>query len=305
MKLGYVSDTLTQGDAPGKKWTINEYLEKVSHIGYDSVEIFTFPGQATYPFYLNKKNREDLIEKLDELNLYVSNVGAYGGMMLCSEFGYLTNDEMERKFTVNYLKNCIDLAVELNCKTVGDLVGIKPIDLDIEKAWERAANSLGQVCDYAGDRGINIAVEIGTKLKAPRVKLVHSAETFLELIKNVKSNSLKCLYDPSNIIMGGVENWLEGVDLISKHLAHVQLKGLMRGDMTYGYNFTRPCSEYDLTPQKEFLNKLKNIGYNDSICIEEFPSLYTDAAKIDWFESAKLAYQDVNQLFDEVNYKRD
>ena len=74
---------------------------------------------------------------------------------------------------------------------------------------------------------------------------------------------LKCLYDPSNIIMGGVENWLEGVDLISKHLAHVQLKGLMRGDMTYGYNFTRPCSEYDLTPQKEFLNKLKNIGYND------------------------------------------
>ena len=100
-----------------------------------------------------------------------------------------------------------------------------------------------EICDYADERGVFLAVE--------HLGLVDTPEKFLELADAVGSEALKCVYDPSNMFkyLGqGKKEILEGVRLNGDYIADVHLKGVSED-----FEFVRPCSDADYYGQREFL----------------------------------------------------
>jgi sugar phosphate isomerase/epimerase len=302
MRLGYVSNIVVRGLSIGKKWTLDEYLKNIAAIGYDCAAIFCFNGQAANPECLKSSDREQLAQLLEELGISISLVGGYGGTLLTTEYGHLSNDDSEVQYIRNYMKKCIDLAVDLGCGVVGDLSGSKPDGLSAQLAWEKLSSSLGEICDYAHDKDVYVALELGI---SARGAFIHSVQSFIELAKRVGSSALKLNYDPSNMILGGEERIIEDVSIVRDYIINAEVKGVTKGTMINGYQFARPCSNSDINDHKGFLKALKNIGYNRAIAVEELPSLYGSASTTDPFDSARVAYRDVVKILEEIEFRRD
>jgi len=207
--------------------------------------------------------------------------------MLTTEFAYLV-DEPERRYAVDFMKKSVDLAVDLDCGVVEDLAGLKPEGMSEKKAWRSLCACVREICDYAGERGVFLAVE--------HLGLVDSPEKFLELAETVGSEALKCVYDPSNMFkyLGqGKEEILGGVRLNGDYIADVHLKGVSEG-----LEFVRPCSDADYYGQREFLRALKEVGYSGSVLVEEYEQFYAPSTVKKPFLAARIAYRDVRTMLE-------
>ena len=149
MKFGYGSDIITTGLTVKKRWTIEDYLRKIADIGYDCASLFCWRGLQAQPQYLKSEDRKQILSLLDEVNITISLIGGYGGLMLTTDYGYFSHDRAEREYVKSYMKQCVDLAVDLKCDVVGEISSIKPSYMKEEKAWEILETELGEVCDYA------------------------------------------------------------------------------------------------------------------------------------------------------------
>ena len=285
MKLGYASSIVKHDVLAPPELTLSQYLKEIASIGYDSCGIFTYHGQAGYPDYLSRKDRKKLKRLVQDLNLEIAGIGAYGGMLATTEFAYLV-DEHEKRYAVNYMKKCVDLAVELNSKVIEDLAGVKPVGMREERAWNSLCKCLKEICDYANDNNVYLAVE--------HLGLVDTPQKFLELTKAVRSEALKCVYDPSNMLkyLGQTKKEiLDGIRLNADYIVDVHLKGVARD-----LQFVRPCSDADYYGQRDFLKALKDVGYGESVVVEEFEQFYVPSTAERPFRAARITHEDVGKL---------
>jgi sugar phosphate isomerase/epimerase len=287
LKLGYVSSIVKHDVLVKSEIGLGEYVKKIAGIGYDSCGIFSCRGQAGYPTYLSVKDRQELKKLLHDLGCDVAGIGAYGGMMLTTEFAYLV-DDAERKYAVDFMKKSVDLAVDLDCEVVEDLAGVKPEGMSENKAWTSLCAWVREICDYAGERGVFLAVE--------HLGLVDTPAKFLELVEAVGSEALKCVYDPSNMLkyLGQrKKEILEGIRLNGEYIADVHLKGVSKD-----LEFVRPCSDEDYYGQREFLEALKEVGYRGSVLVEEYEQFYAPSTAKEPFLAARLAYADMRKILE-------
>jgi sugar phosphate isomerase/epimerase len=183
------------------------------------------------------------------------------------------------------MKKSVDLAVDLDCEVVEDIAGVKPNWISEKKSWSSLCDCLKEICDYAQDRGVFLAVE--------HFGLVDTPKRFLELIDSVRSDALRCVYDPSNMLkyLGQSKSEiLEGVRLNKDFVVDVHLKGVSRD-----LQFVRPCSESDYYGQKEFLAIFKEVGYRGSLLVEEFEQVYPPSTPKNPFKAARIAYKDIRK----------
>jgi sugar phosphate isomerase/epimerase len=287
MKLGYVSSIVKHDALVKPEIDLNEYARKIASVGYDRCGIFSYHGQAGYPKYLSVKDRRKLRKLVHDLGCEVAGIGAYGGMMLTTESAYLV-DGSERKYAVDFMKKSVDLAVDLDCRVVEDLAGIKPQRISEKKAWDSLCACMKEICDYADERGVSLAVE--------HLGLVDTPAKFLKLVEAVGSEALKCVYDPSNMfkyLKQGKKEILEGVRLNRDYIADVHLKGVSED-----LEFVRPCSDADYYGQIEFLRALKEVGYRDSVLVEEYEQFYVPSTVEEPFLAAQIAYGDVRKMLE-------
>jgi sugar phosphate isomerase/epimerase len=287
MKLGYVSSIVKHDVLVKPEINLGEYVKEIASIGYDSCGVFSCRGQAGYPGYLSVTDRRELRKLAHDLGCEVAGIGAYGGMMLTTEFAYLV-DEPERRYAVDFMKKSVDLAVDLDCEIVEDLAGVKPEGMSEKKAWGSLCGCVKEICDYAGERGVFLAIE--------HLGLVNTPEKFLELADAVGSEALKCVYDPSNMFkyLGqGKKEILEGVRLNGAYIADVHLKGVSKD-----LEFVRPCSDADYYGQREFLGALKEVGYRGSVLVEEYEQFYVPSTAKKPFLAARIAYGDVRRMLE-------
>jgi sugar phosphate isomerase/epimerase len=289
MKLGYVSSIVKHDVLVKAEINLCEYVAEIADMGYDSCGIFSCRGQAGYPDYLSSEDRKGLRKLLQDRGLEVAGIGAYGGMMLTTEFAYL-DDEHERRYAVSFMKKSIDLAVDLDCEVVEDLAGVKPERISEKRAWGSLVSCVKEICDYAGDRGVCLAVE--------HLGLVDTPEKFLKLVDVVGSEALRCVYDPSNMFkyLGQLKKEiLEGVRLNGNYIADVHLKGVSRD-----LQFVRPCSDADYYGQRDFLEALKEVGYAGSVLVEEYEQFYVPSTAEKPFRAARIAYADVRRILEQL-----
>lgn len=246
-------------------------FKKFKEIGFDGVEIaLEKKGDLDYEMTLNE---------LKENGLRCSSI--------CGLFGPDRDIRgPNREYTtggMSYIKDCIDACVSLECNLfVGPIyssVGRANLETGEAKKeqWKTAVKNLKEVCKYAEDKGVFIALE---PLNRFETDFINTCTQAMNLIKDVGSNMLKIHLDTFHM------------NIEEKSSIQAILDA---GDLLYHFHASENDRGAPGTGQvhwSEIAGALKDIRYNRYIVIESFTpeiKVIAKAASI-WRQTEKDGY---------------
>jgi len=246
-------------------------FKKFKEMGFDGVEIaLEKKGDLDYEMTLNE---------LKENGLKCSSI--------CGLFGPDRDIRgPNREYTtggMSYIKDCIDACVSLECNLfVGPIyssVGRANLETGEAKKeqWKTAVKNLKEVCKYAEDKGVFIALE---PLNRFETDFINTCTQAINLIRDVGSNMLKIHLDTFHM------------NIEEKSSIQAILDA---GDLLYHFHASENDRGAPGTGQvhwSEIAGALKDIRYNRYIVIESFTpevKVIAKAASI-WRQTEKDGY---------------
>jgi sugar phosphate isomerase/epimerase len=194
---------------------------------------------------------------------------------LCGELGghgfEIAADNPDK---VDYLKRVVDLALQLNCKTVTTHIGVIPVANESEK-YKTMLDASRQIGGYAAPLGVTIAIETGPE---PVARLTEFA---------AKCSGIGVNYDPANLVMVTKDDEVAGVKTAGKLIVHTHAKdgkcnhyvgpeevyglfaqgGIEALQKAQGYFTETPLGEGEVR-WDAYLHALKESGYRGFLTIE-------------------------------------
>ncbi len=221
----------------------NEELETSLHrlkkYGYSGVEL------AGEPDTVDIEHTKDLLEKYDMV--CTSICGIYK-----PERDLSSADETTRKKAVQYVKDCIDMAEQLNAPTLivvpTFVEKVKP-ETNAKDEWNNAVKSIQEAGLYAEKKGVNLAIEA---LNRYETYLVSNLESAVKLVKEI---NIDCVNIMADLFHMSIEerNMVESLKKISKYLVHVHIADNTREAAGLG--------QTNFEPVISFLNEIDYKGY--------------------------------------------
>ena len=174
-----------------------------------------------------------------------------------------TDDHATTRTTQDYLRTCVDTVV-----TLGEDIVCGPIYAPVGRTWlmgpderaivvSRIVAGLEPVADYAGERGVRLAVEPINRFET---SVLNTVEQTLEVIAAVDSPACGILLDTFHMNIEEKQP-AEAIRAAGRHLVHVHACGSDRG---------APGSDH--TRWDDIQAALSEIDYSGSVVIESFTS---------------------------------
>ncbi len=165
--------------------------------------------------------------------------------------------------TQAYLRHCVDVARRIGAGAIGG-----PIYSAVGRTWlldadgrrrtiARLVEALRPVADYAGEQGVRLGLE---PLNRFETSLINTAEQALEVVELVGSTALGLLLDTFHMNIEEKSS-AAAIRLAGSHLVHFHACGCDRGS-----------PGHDHIDWEAIAGALREIAYDDPICIESFRS---------------------------------
>jgi sugar phosphate isomerase/epimerase len=227
---------------------LEENLTIASELGYQGIDLF-----------MNQKTDDEIdriAHLLDSLKLRIS---MYSAIFLAERgVNFSDKDEAKRHEGVAAFKKQIDIAHRLNAVTmpVGFIRGNRLEGESQREYLGRLAESMCELCEYAGTRGIDICLEPINRYEMSSILRV---EEVLEFIEGYHIKGLKVLPDffHMNIEEVSIEKALL---MAGDKIGHIHVTDSNRLAPGQGH------LDYDV-----LLGTLKQVGYQGYISVEAFP----------------------------------
>ena len=176
-------------------------------------------------------------------------------------------DAATRERAVAERKAGLDEAAEMGITDFGLLSGPYPGAENEAAAMDALTVSMNEVCAYASDRGISVALEVFDRAIDKKC-LIGPADSAREIAERVKAThpSFGLMVDLSHIPLLG-ESPAQALQPVQDHLVHIHIGNAymdVQGDPAYGDmhpRFGYPGSANDVPEIVAFLNGLVKIGY--------------------------------------------
>lgn len=257
-KIGTLADWFKVGIIDGIKTSYEVGAQGVQLYAWDNLH----PDNVTQQF---------LEEILATAKTYNQEVVA-----LCGELGghgFEIKEDNPKK--IDYLNRVTDIAVKLDCKVVTTHIG--RIVKENKPRYQNMLDACKEVGKYAASKGVVVAIETGPE----------KIEDLVEFIQECNTQGIGINYDPGNLVMVTQEDEVKGVYTGRDYIVHTHAKdGVFKEylgtEATYeifatgGIEALNSISQYFVeTPLgqgqvrwNEYLNALKDIGYNGYLTIE-------------------------------------
>ena len=279
MKLGY--STWGMPTVP-----IDTAIHHIAQLGYDGIELTIIPRFTTELSTLDAAERKRIADMLKQHNLALPAIAAHSSL--------LETDAAAHERNMWRLKGGVDLAVELaqgdELPAVNTTPGGKP------EQWETLKNFLaervGELVDYAAERGVTIAMEphIGAIIDTPA--------KVLELLESVNSPYLKVNFDISHFDIVGMltEETVSALAAVSAHTHVKDQRGiapdfefLIPGEGTFDY--------------VGYLKAMQAHGY-DGFITAEVSFMVQARENYNPLAAATLSYETLSRAFTEAGIER-
>ncbi|WP_382308012.1 sugar phosphate isomerase/epimerase family protein [Herbiconiux sp. UC225_62] len=237
----------------------------------DVDEQFTYAREAGFDVF-EVCVEDPAVLSADALNRAASRTGLE--VSVCGAFGpdrdISHEDAAVRRLGIEYVELCIDLAVEVGSPHVagpmysatGKARMLAPAERRQQREW--AAESLRELGDYAGERGVLLAVE---PLNRFETDLVNTVEQGLELFALAGRENVGFMLDTFH--MNIEEKHLgDAIRTAGDKVFHFQVSENDRGTPGSGH-----------VPWGETWQALDDIGYRGSIVIESFLPTVVEIAR--------------------------
>lgn len=175
-------------------------------------------------------------------------------------------DEASRRAAVDRMRGCLDEAQALGCTRLGLLSGPDPGAERREAALAALVESLGELCDYAGQKGLDIALEVFDRT-IDKKALVGATADGASVAKQIRQRypNFGLMMDLSHLPLQ-FESAEEALRTASEYLIHAHIGNciLQQGHPAYGDShprFGHPAGLNDVAEVREYLRVLLDIGY--------------------------------------------
>jgi D-psicose/D-tagatose/L-ribulose 3-epimerase len=233
------------------------FFDYVREIGFDVLEVcIEDPVLLSAPA---------LAQAAADSGVQVSICGAFGPTRDVSH-----EDPGKRAEGVRYIERCVDLAAAVGSPHVagpmysatGKARLLPQEQRDQQRVW--AVESLRQAADYAGERGVRLAIE---PLNRFETDLVNTVEQGLELCNLTGRENVGLLLDTFHMNIEE-KSFAGALTSAGDKLFHVQVAENDRGTPGSGH-----------VPWDEVFGTLDAIGYNGSVVIESFLPTVAEIAR--------------------------
>ncbi len=224
-------------------------IERLARIGYDGIELGCASPQA-WPYYLDAGQRKEIKGWLKDNNIIVSSVlpcpGGGPGANLASA------DKKERAWSVQYVKDCIDLGDDLDCHMALIVCGWYIYGTPQEDAWNYARDSIADIAKYANTKGTKISLE-PTPTDS---NLVETADDALIMMRQVGEKNVGVMFDTAHAFYRN-DPPIDYIYLMGKNMTHVHLTDYDRKAVgTGGADFV------------SIMQALKDVGFDGYVTME-------------------------------------
>ncbi len=268
MKLGIINSAFDQAGVDTKTG-----LEHIARIGFDSVDVFT----------------EAMTIQEDEIQLIESTCGENSlpiVSVVVVAAGLIDFNDPVRDFHVERAKKFVDLAARFKSDNLllvlGEYIWQREV-IPPEAQWQWAIENTRKIADYAGQSGIEIALE----LEPFRLSLLNNVKEMVRFIDDCDHPGVKANIDVSHLVLADVSP-AELTSLKGK-ATHVHISdcdGKVHGDLPPGRGVVK------FSP---YLQAIKDLDFDGSISLELEYS--PDPSKIvEWVEEAYRSTAEMMEL---------
>ncbi|HUB26482.1 MAG TPA: sugar phosphate isomerase/epimerase [Tepidisphaeraceae bacterium] len=254
-----------------KKHTLDEAITAIAQAGYGGVELMADVPHC-YPATFSTADRLRLRDRLDELDLMVSNINAFTLFAQGDTYHptWIEDDAALRQARIEHTIAAIELAAEFEAGTVslqpgGPLIGTT---LTRAAASERFAEGLNQVLPSARKHQIVLAIEPEPGL------LIQTSEEYLAF-KNqffAKEDAIRMNCDLGHLFCVGEDP--AGVMVrMPEQIAHIHLEDI---DSNRVHQHLAPGS--GAMDFRSIFRSLNDVGYKGWVTVELYPYETTAAA---------------------------
>ena len=233
-------------------WTLEEAMRLTAEIGFDGIELAAWRPHA-WPRDLDATRRQEMNSLARQYHLAYSAI-----CMVQVNYNIASPIEAERRDSLDYIEECIDLAADLECPTVvvGGGWSVQPHQR--LAAWEWAVECLCKAARYAHKRGILLALE---NINRQRADVVVSIDNMLEMIREIDSPSIRPMLDFYHLHLEG-EDPLQAIRRLGKDLTYAHFLDARLA------NRSRQVLGKGELPLDTILSTLVEVGYNGWLCVE-------------------------------------
>jgi sugar phosphate isomerase/epimerase len=233
-----------------------ESLRKAKEIGVDNVQMGVPPDK-----YLEGEGLEELRSALKEFGIKVTTV-------FCGFEGESYADIPTVRKTVGFVPRgrraerirkamkISDFAKEIGCDRIAAHVGFIPEDPS-DPLYGEVVEAVREVAEYCKENGQLFCLETGQE----------TAQTLLRFIKDVGMDNIRVNFDPANMILYGVGDPIEALELLKDYVVGVHCKDGKWPTEKDKLGHEVPLGEGDVGIER-FIEKLKEIGYTGPLTIE-------------------------------------
>jgi sugar phosphate isomerase/epimerase len=229
------------------EWSLEEVLNNAVLCKYDGVEFRGIKGE-----YDLTKLREFTTD-IDATKALLNNNNLEVACISTSCF--FANPE-QRRMSIPLAKEHIDIAAQLNCRVIRVFSGRFPENISEEETIEGIVQGLKDVCVYAEDNSVYVALETHDALT--------SSALVKDIVERVGSDSMAVLWDIHHTYRECNEAIETVIDTIGKYIVHTHFKD----SVTTNGDFTYVSSGTGTIPLKDSFLALKTLGYTGYLSFE-------------------------------------
>ncbi|MFL0252725.1 sugar phosphate isomerase/epimerase family protein [Clostridium neuense] len=218
-------------------YTIDDYFSSLEKLNIKNAELWTFNSHFFLDYNLYQ-NTKEIKEKSKKHNLKIicitpeqNNPKPYN---IATSFPHL------KEKTLNYFKNAVRAANELECNKVLVTSGWAFYSENLEEARKRSADMVQNICEFASEKGVTIVIET---LRYDESHIVYNIPTLKEYMKMVNHPNLKITIDTGAMACAG-ESVRKFYEAFGDKIAHVHfVDGTPKGHLVLGEG-NLPIEEY-------------------------------------------------------------
>lgn len=272
MKLGLINSAWVQANQP----TVFG-LRKTKEIGFDTIDLFLDPLEA------DVKERKLVKDECDRLGLPIVSV-------CCVALGLIDFQNSVQRFHVKRVKRYLDLVYQYEAKNLLLVLGEYLWNQEVispEEQWRAAIENCRILGDYAGDLGVQIALE----LEPFRLSLLNSVDAMVRFLDDCNHPAVCANIDISHLLLARVApNELQKLRGRAIHVHLSDCDGRKHGDLPPGRG---------VVPFEPYLQSIKQLSIDGAISIELEYSPEPDKI-VEWVEEA---YRETDRLLQRIGLR--
>jgi len=238
--------------------TCEEAARRIARMGYKAVDFWAYAPHLGPDIY-DKEDRKEIRKLLEDLNLEVSGLSVNGGA-LALHLNLSHSNPKVRRNTIQYYKDCIELAVDIGCPIVNIISGMRVYGTTLEQAWKWNREAIEEIVDAAENTDVLLALHTLTPCES---NVMVTLEDTMRMMKEVNSKKLKLLIDTADQNVTE-PNLYSAIKKVAKDLVYVHVNdnmGERRGDIHWPPG--RGNVNWEL-----FFKTLKEVGYNGYLLVQ-------------------------------------